>query len=74
MNRQMISKESLRNALKSLCIALIGAVVGVGSYIALQKPVEPVIKVVYKEPTDVQLAGWWFGTTDKSKLLKRMCK
>ena len=61
-------------ALRTIGIAFIGACLGAGSYELSRKPVEPVIKIVYKEPTDVQLAAYWFGYSNKQELKNRICK
>lgn len=74
MNKQMMGKDSLRKALKTLCIALLGAGVGVGSYELSSKPIAPVIKYVHVPATDDQLISFWFGNGDKQSLRKRICK
>lgn len=60
--------------LKTVLVAFVYFVLGVActkAYFSLQKPV---ITTVYLPATDEQLLGYWFGSTDKTKLRNRICK
>lgn len=65
--------QPFRKTLKTVSVAFLYTVLGVciSPYI-LEAP-RPVKEVVYKDATDKQLMEYWFGTSDKSKLRKRVC-
>lgn len=63
----------LSNALKSIGVAFVWVIVGIGISTYYYVHQEPIYKVVNKPATDEQLAQWWFGNSNKQELHKRIC-